>query len=256
MTEQQRMSAQERANNKNIALSKQSIAEKKRQFNIESGEMAQSRRDREDLINQQLQERFTGIRQENIGRLSPYTQAGSQAVAEQQALMGLSGQSAQAEAMSRFQESPGQKFLRERQEKALLRSQAAIGGLGGGNVRTALQEQAFGRASTRLDDRLNRLQALSGQGLSAEGQVIGMGYGPAHVLTGTDRGVASEETLAAKEKADRAAGGGGRQQTVYERQRERGENRSSSLMESRERERERTRRENERRASEETYGGR
>jgi hypothetical protein len=105
-----------------------------------------SKRAREDLINQQIQDRFKAIRGENIGRLTPYTEAGRGALTEQQALLGLSGQGAQQEAYARFTESPGQAFLRERQERALLRNAAAIGGLGGGNVRTALQEQAFGRA--------------------------------------------------------------------------------------------------------------
>jgi hypothetical protein len=257
MTEQQRMSAQERANRENAELSREATAEKRRQFNIESGEMAQSRRDREDLINKQLQERFTGIRQENIGRLDPYTQAGSQAVAEQQALMGLSGQSAQAEAMSRFRESPGQKFLRERQEKSLLRNQAAIGGLGGGNVRTALQEQAFGLASTRLDDRLNRLQALSGRGLDAENTVVGMGYGPGYVQTGVDRGVASAESLEGG-GGDRPTGGPARRPTqrTYDEQQSDGERRRENMQQERLREQERIRERNERRASEETYGGR
>lgn len=42
--------------------------------------------------------------------------------------------------------TPGQEFIRERQRQALLRSAGAIGGLGGGRVRTALQQQAAGFA--------------------------------------------------------------------------------------------------------------
>lgn len=123
------------------------------------------------------QERFERLRGENIGRLSPYSEAGGAAQTEQAALMGLSGQAEQEAAMARFSESPGQRFLRERQEKALLRSQAAIGGLGGGNVRTALQEQAFGRAQTDYDRQLQRLGDLSGRGLGAEQTVVSMGTG-------------------------------------------------------------------------------
>ena len=48
-----------------------------------------------------------------------------------------------------------------------MRSASAIGGLGGGNIRTALQEQAFGRAQTAYQTQLNRLAALSGTAQTA-----------------------------------------------------------------------------------------
>lgn len=79
------------------------------------------------------------------------------------------------DALAAFAETPGQQFLRERQERALLRSSSAIGGLGGGNVRTALQEQAFGRAATQLGDFQNRLAALSGSAQTATGNVAQLG---------------------------------------------------------------------------------
>ncbi len=66
------------------------------------------------------------------------------------------------QALAAFAETPGQQFLRERQERSLLRSAGAIGGLGGGNIRTALQEQAFGRAATQLGEFQNRLAGLTG----------------------------------------------------------------------------------------------
>jgi len=69
--------------------------------------------------------------------------------------------------MSQFQESAGQKFLRGRQERTLLRNAAATGNLGGGNVRTALQEQAAGIAQQQFGDYQNRLAGLSGQGQNA-----------------------------------------------------------------------------------------
>jgi len=97
----------------------------------------------------------------------PYMQAGQSALTQQQALLGLSGADAQEQAMGQFQESPGQKFLRERQERTLLRNASATGGLGGGNVRTALQEQAAGIAGQQFGDYQNRLAGLSGQGQTA-----------------------------------------------------------------------------------------
>lgn len=97
----------------------------------------------------------------------PFIQAGTRAVEQQQALLGLSGQEAQQKAMEQFQESPGQQFIRQRQERALLRNQAAIGGLGGGNIRTALQQQAAGFAQTDLQNQLAQLAGLSGRGQTA-----------------------------------------------------------------------------------------
>lgn len=83
------------------------------------------------------------------------------------------------DALAAFAETPGQQFLRERQERSLLRSASATGQLGGGNVRTALQEQAFGRAATQLGEFQNRLAALSGGGQTATTNVASLGAGAA-----------------------------------------------------------------------------
>lgn len=104
------------------------------------------------------------VTQEN---LKPFQEAGVSALAQQQALLGLSGQDAQSQAFAGLNESSGQRFLREREEKALLRNQAAIGGLGGGNVRTALQQQAIGFAQQDIDNQFSRLGQLAGQGQAA-----------------------------------------------------------------------------------------
>lgn len=100
-------------------------------------------------------------------QLDPFIRAGGGALEQQQALLGLGGAGAKRRAVEGLSESPGQQFLRGRQEKALLRSSAALGGLGGGNVRTALQEQATGFAQQDLENQFNRLGAISGAGLSA-----------------------------------------------------------------------------------------
>ena len=101
------------------------------------------------------------------GALSPWQQAGANALGQQQALLGMGGQAAQDQAFEAFGNSPGQQFLRDRQQKALMRNSAAMGGLGGGNVRTALQEQAAGNAAQDYNNQFNRLGQLSGQGFQA-----------------------------------------------------------------------------------------
>jgi hypothetical protein len=98
--------------------------------------------------------------------LRPFREAGERALTQQEALIGLSGPGAQAEALQALQESPGQRFIRKRQERALLRGASAIGGLGGGNVRTALQEQAAGFALQDIDRQFGRLGQIAGQGVS------------------------------------------------------------------------------------------
>ncbi len=104
-----------------------------------------------------------------------FRERGGLAGEEQAAFLGLRGVEAEEAALGRFRESPGQVFLRERQERSLLRNQAAIGGLGGGNVRTALQEQAFGIASQQLGERKDRLAQVAGlgAGVAQTGGLIG-----------------------------------------------------------------------------------
>jgi hypothetical protein len=110
-------------------------------------------------------------------QLMPFQQAGLRALQQQEALTGTLGEEEQQRAFQAFTESPGQRFLRERQEQSLLRNQAAIGGLGGGNVRTALQQQAMGFAQQDLSDQLARLAGLSGMGRQAAGGVAEMQLG-------------------------------------------------------------------------------
>jgi hypothetical protein len=124
------------------------------------------------LSAQQEQARQFDVTQAN---LAPFREAGVSALGQQQALLGLSGQEAQQEALGAFAESPGQRFIRERQERALLRNTSAIGGLGGGNIRTALQEQAAGIASTQLGEFQNRLAGLSGTGQTATTNLAQLG---------------------------------------------------------------------------------
>lgn len=105
---------------------------------------------------------------------TPYSQAGQAAMQKEAALSGALGPEAQAAAQAEFTESPGQKYLREQQEKALLRSAAATGGLGGGRVLTALQEQAAGIAGTQQQQYLENLRNIATRGQQAAGSLAGL----------------------------------------------------------------------------------
>jgi len=99
--------------------------------------------------------------------LQPFQQAGTAAIGAQQDLLGLNGVDAQSAAFSGMQSSPGQQFLRDRAQKNLLRNSSAIGGLGGGNVRSALVQQGVGFAQQDLQNQFSRLGQLAGQGQGA-----------------------------------------------------------------------------------------
>ena len=105
----------------------------------------------------------------------PFRQAGLGALEQQQALLGLSGQEAQQQAMQGFQESPGQAFLRQRGEQATLRGASATGGLGGARVQEALQQQGIGFAQQDLQNQLARLSGIAGQGQVATQNVASLG---------------------------------------------------------------------------------
>jgi hypothetical protein len=99
--------------------------------------------------------------------LAPFQEAGEAALSEQQSLLGLSGVADQQASFDAMANSPGQQFLRDRAQKNLLRNSSAIGGLGGGNVRSALVQQGVGFAQQDLQNQFGRLGQIAGQGQSA-----------------------------------------------------------------------------------------
>jgi len=117
-------------------------------------------------------------------QFAPFREAGVGALSQQQAMLGLSGQEAQQEAFAGLQESPAQQFLRGRAERGLLRNQAAIGGLGGGNIRTALQQQGVGFAQQDIENQFNRLGTLTGGGQAATQNVAQLGAQAAGQVAG------------------------------------------------------------------------
>jgi len=130
----------------------------------------------EDLLagTQQARGDINTASQAALGPLSGYAQSGQGANALQGNLLGANGYAAQAQAMQDFQNSPGQDFLRQEQERAVLRNAAATGGTQGGAVLEELQRRAFGRAGTAFDTRIAQLGQLGGQGLQASQGMSGI----------------------------------------------------------------------------------
>ncbi len=135
----------------------------------------------------------------------PFTQGGTQAFNLQGALSGALGPQAQQQAFADFQASPGQEFLTGEAERSLLRNQAAIGGLGGGNVRSALQEQAIGLAAQDFGNQFGRLGQVSGLGAQLAGQQAGAnvagGQNLANLAFGTGQTLAGGRTRAGEQIA-------------------------------------------------------
>ena len=117
------------------------------------------------------------------GNIQPSIDTGNLAREQLAASLGLSGAEAEQDFLSNFKESAGQKFLRERGERSLVRNASAIGALGGGNVRRALVEQGIGIAGQRLSERQNRLAALSGSGQTAATNLGSIGQSSANAIS-------------------------------------------------------------------------
>lgn len=120
--------------------------------------------------------------QQGTAAFDPFLQQGQQAAGIQAALAGASGLQAQQAALANLQ--PVNQFLQERGEQALLRNQAAIGGLGGGRVRQALTEFGQGLAGQSAQQQFQNLGTVAGQGLTAAAGTGGLQQTQANLLAG------------------------------------------------------------------------
>lgn len=107
--------------------------------------------------------------------LRSFQQTGTQGNELLAAFLGAGGVDAQRQAIENFTLDPSQRFLQEEGERAITRNAAAIGGLGGGNVRRELTRFGVGTAQQALQQRLQNLSGLSGQGLNAAGGIAQLG---------------------------------------------------------------------------------
>ena len=113
--------------------------------------------------------------------LQPYVQAGTGALTQQQALLGMGTPGAQQQAITALQGSPQFQALQQQGETAILQNAAATGGLRGGNVQAALAQFRPALLSGLIEQQYNRLG-----GLSAIGQNAAAGVGNAGMSTGSN----------------------------------------------------------------------
>lgn len=111
--------------------------------------------------------------------LQPFVQAGTGALGGQQALIGLSGQPAQQQAIEALTTSPEFQALTQQGENALLQRASATGGLRGGNLQGALAQFRPQLLSQLIGQQYERLG-----GLTSLGQASAAGVGTAGQRTG------------------------------------------------------------------------
>lgn len=102
-----------------------------------------------------------------IGQFQPFQQAGQQAFQQQQALAGLLGPDAQAQAIAGIEQGAGFQANVRQGEEALLSRASATGGLRGGNIQAALAQFRPQMLQQEIDKQFGRLGGFSATGLGA-----------------------------------------------------------------------------------------
>jgi hypothetical protein len=120
-------------------------------------------------------------RQFNLVRelLQPYVAAGTPALQQQQALIGLQGPQAQEQAIAGLEGSPLFQARVRQGEEALLQRASATGGLRGGNIQAALAQFRPQMLQQEIETQYGRLG-----GLTSLGQQSAAGVGTAGLQTG------------------------------------------------------------------------
>jgi hypothetical protein len=113
--------------------------------------------------------------------LQPYSEAGTSALAQQQALLGIGTPGAQQQAITAIEQSPQFQALQKQGEEAILSRASATGGLRGGNVQAALAQFRPSLLSSLIEQQYGRLG-----GLTAIGQNAAAGVGNAGMTTGAN----------------------------------------------------------------------
>jgi hypothetical protein len=112
--------------------------------------------------------------------LKPYVEAGTPALEQQQALLGMGGPEAERAAIERIQGGVGFQESIRQGEEALLQRASATGGLRGGNIQAALAQFRPAMLREAIDQQYSRLG-----GMTSLGQQSAAGVGTAGMETGS-----------------------------------------------------------------------
>lgn len=103
--------------------------------------------------------------------MSPYVQAGTGALGQQQAITGLAGADAQKAAIAGFENSPLFQSIVQQGESGILQNASATGGLRGGNIQASLSQFRPQVLNSLIEQQYGRLGGLAQLGqASAAGQ--------------------------------------------------------------------------------------
>lgn len=116
--------------------------------------------------------------------MEPYTTAGPEALASQQALLGLSGPEAQQKAIAAIESGPQFTSLLKQGENAMLQNASATGGLRGGNVQAALGQFRPQLLSQLIDQQYGRLGQISTLGQAAAAGQAAQGMQQGQIISG------------------------------------------------------------------------
>ena len=167
--------------------------------------------------------------------LAPYMQAGTGALEQQQALLGLAGPEAQQAAIAQLEQSPQFQAMLAQGEEAILQNASATGGLRGGNTQAALaqfrpqllsqliqqqmaglgglsgmgQQAAMGTAGFGQQGAQNVMGQLGAMGQAQAGAAMAQGQGMANLFGGIGGALGTLGGLGAMGKGPLAGGGGG-----------------------------------------------
>ena len=140
--------------------------------------------------------------------MSPYVAAGTPALEQQQALLGLKGPEAERAAIESIASSPQLQALARQGEEAILQQASATGGLRGGNVQAAL-----GQFRPQLMQQLIEQRYAGLSGLTSIGQASATGQAAQGMTFGTN--VANSLANAAAARAGGVIAQGGAQRQAF-----------------------------------------
>lgn len=116
---------------------------------------------------------------EVVKLMTPYITAGTGALSQQQAFLGLTTPEQQQAAISAIEQSPQMQAMAQQGENAILQNAAATGGLRGGNIQSALGQFRPQLLSNLIEQQYGRLGGLAqlGQASGAFQAAQGMNLG-------------------------------------------------------------------------------
>lgn len=136
---------------------------------------------------------------ESVSNFVPYSISGQNAAGLQANLAGANGSYLQGKAYEDFQNSPAMKYQMDQMQRAVEHSAAARGGLMGGNVMRALQENAAGIASQDYQNQFNNLNTIANQGLNAASNIASARGNQAQMANAKEQaGMGIESNLASQ----------------------------------------------------------